>query len=152
MIVVEPMELAKRLCPLGINQRVLLFNDNSYAVPSRADIKDKVAPFWADLMKQLGFTYIPEARDCDKFSRMAAAVAGLIHSYQGVALEFAANRMGMGFALGEFFYRRDVGGYHAINFAVVDETMDVIFLEPQAGLAEVKLSQNEITSCIFCRV
>ncbi len=88
--------------------------------------------------------WVKESNDCDDFSKLAAAFARVLHHNTKHKVR------GTSLAVGEFYYKRDVGGQHAINFAVVrskEGNIKVVFFEPQE-LKVVRLSKNEIYSCL----
>jgi hypothetical protein len=99
-------------------------------------------PFYNYFEKVMDGLKIPGWRkkfDCDNFSSGYRFIAQALH-LQGKTSE-------QSIAVGEMSYRRDKGGLHAINIAVV-EFNNIIFIEPQTGV-EKCLSTAEKRSCYF---
>lgn len=119
-------------------------SDLNYALPEEAWVKGK----FIDLLRAFQFTlkqthYAAESNDCDDFAKMAAAFARLVHSND------KNKPKGTAIAIGEFYYKVDGGGNHAINFAVAraaDGRPTLVFFDPQTW-AVLRLSQVEISSC-----
>lgn len=119
-------------------------SDSRYALPP----EDWVTGEFLDRLRSFQFSlkqthYAAESNDCDDFAKMAAAFARLVHGNE-------KHERGTSIAVGEFYYKIDGGGNHAINFAVVqakDGRVKLIFLEPQTW-AIVRLSESEVESCL----
>lgn len=89
-----------------------------------------------------------EENDCDDFARGCAFFAQLLHHNTVKKLQ------NDGIAVGEFWYVKDEGDGHAINFAIVRVSPDklkLMFYEPQTQ-KQIVLSTKEIHNCLFWRI
>lgn len=146
MKTIDSITIARKLIVRGIPGPLITFRDQTYALPTRADL-ERITAGWMYVAKVLGFTYQAESQDCDKFSRFAAAYAGLVHAKQTQEVEAITPG---GFPLGEFYYVSPAGT-HAITVAIVGEgeRLEVVWMEPQTGKL-MELTQAEIESCYKC--
>lgn len=114
--------------------------DAEYALPSSGWVGGAFASALLYNFRSLGLTFENESWDCDKFARMAAALAWVCH------YRTSGHRAAL--ALGVFCYVSPKGP-HALNFAVTGMTPDeVIFLEPQTCQIML-LTEKEKQSCQF---
>jgi len=86
--------------------------------------------------------------DCDDFSRACAFFASKIYHNSSIKQVFTA------IPCGEFFYFKDTGEEHAINFFITLDKFNntkLIFYEPQ-NQTIVHLSEMEIKTCTFWKL
>lgn len=128
------------IAPLGAD----LIADEAYSLPS----PDAIRGEYSSALRALQFycraqAWAEQSNDCDDFTRLAAALAQLMQN---------RTRQGTALAVGEFWYRRDAGGGHALLLFIIREGSErkLFFYEPQS-CSEVKLSPQEITSCTAYR-
>lgn len=115
--------------------------DSTYGVPTFRWLS---GPFWDwfwEYRTSLGLRVWNRRNDCDNFARAYCQAASDAH-----ALTNGNNDEGL--AVGEFWYRRENGGAHAIVCAFTD--LGRVFIEPQTG-KQLTLSEPEIKSCFFAR-
>jgi hypothetical protein len=117
--------------------------DTSYAVVNSAWLPAFYARWRADIFDK-GVTKWDGRYDCNKFAASFCAAAQLEY-YRD---KFHSWDKGQALAVGEIWYRPDVGGAHAIVAAVTER--GVLFIEPQNG-QEVKLSPKELAGIFFKR-
>lgn len=118
--------------------------DAEYQHPTEAWVK---GAFWGGLRPFLTAIsdYWLEVWDCDNFAQAAALYASILHA------KSKRRREGTALLFGEFWYDRDSGGGHAINFTIVyDGAYRLIFFEPQTGEI-VQISESERASCLGYR-
>lgn len=93
--------------------------------------------------------WLAEANDCDDFARVSAAFAQVLHTNTPGRPE------GTALAFGEFWYKQDKGGGHAINVVLTgrdgEEKIEVKFYEPQTRKF-VQLSEPEKLSAMMVRI
>lgn len=114
--------------------------DQTYHLPTKEWVQNY---FFTLLKKEISNKkYKLEAFDCDNYSLLANNLAS--------KLGYTLNHQ---LAFGEFFYTKDTGQGHAINFFLCLENRDIkpIFFEPQTGQF-IKLSEKEIVSCTYWRM
>ena len=119
-------------------------SDARYMLPTEEWFVSKFPAFLRDFQFDLRqLSWAAEANDCDDFAKMAAAFAKLLHA------NTAGRAPVTSLAIGEFYYTKDSGEFHAINFAIVRVAAGqykILFLEPQSCKI-IKLSKEEIASC-----
>lgn len=96
-----------------------------------------------DFTKRSGIFYEPEASDCDNWTLMSMVCAQREYFFK------RKDKRPVSILFGEFHYKKDFGGYHAINIFITPN-QEVGFFEPQDNKI-VSLSKNEIASCLFWR-
>lgn len=135
MKILSASELTMECAVAGFANASIDVVDRAYACPTEAFLEGAFASALRSLQwffKVL--TWSAEANDCDDFARLAAAFAQILHF-------LTPNRPpATALALGELWYRRDVGGAHAINIARTDKGVQTY--EPQTR-SLVKLSETE---------
>lgn len=92
--------------------------------------------------------WVAEENDCDDFARGAAFFAQLLHHNTRNKIQQTA------LAFGEFWYKQQNVGYHAIDFAVVRDQqlkLKVVFYEPQLKQI-ITLTRAEKLSCLHWRL
>jgi hypothetical protein len=115
--------------------------DDVYMLPARYWIEDRFSGAWLSFKSSLS-PWSPEDNDCDDLARAAAFFAQFLHRN-------TTNRpAGTALAFGEFWFNRDLGGGHAVNFFLCRNSgkVTVEFFEPATGQV-VQLSPTEIYSC-----
>lgn len=146
MLTIPGESLEAKLIDRKINYDVIYVVDSSYVFPTlewvEGPFSDGLSKFLADWVEH----YRSERADCDDFADAAAFYARGAHRLDGEAKEATA------LAFGEFYYRPDSGGAHAINcfFTKVGDALELMFYEPQTQQV-VNLSQTEISSCDYCQ-
>jgi hypothetical protein len=139
-------KIGEALENVGVDPDAVFLGDEFYALPTPADVTQKLAPQFTSILSQAGFVYANERRDCDDFARWAAGWAGLFHSQQ------LSGPSDCGLAFGEVWCEKL---QHAFCFAVHRDEKDgaflVAFYEPQISLngfafAEIGLKPEEIAS------
>lgn len=92
--------------------------------------------------KLFGKKYQLESFDCDSYVATAYCLSNEL-GYYGI------NQL----AIGEFFFIKDTGVAHAINFILCKEDGEIkrLFFEPQNG-EFIQLSEKEIASTIFWKI
>ena len=145
MLTIPGVSLETKLIDRKIAYDVIYIVDSSYVFPTLSWVKgpysDGLSKFLADWVEH----YRAERSDCDDFSDAAAFYARGAH-------RFTEGQEGVALAFGEFYYKPDSGGAHAINafFTVEHDALELMFYEPQTQKV-INLSQAEITSCIYCQ-
>ena len=123
--------------------------DANYALPSKKWFETSFSSSYANFLFQLKESkYKKEENDCDDYARSCAFFAQLLHHNTIRKLQDT------GIAVGEFWYTRDIGGDHAINFFLSRDdkgAVKVFFYEPQTQQI-VTLSKKELESCSFWRL
>lgn len=142
------------LAATGINPNAVLLLDGEYMLPTASWVHGTFASALDSVLKGLGLTeWSEEAWDCDKFSRLAWAYAGLLWAK-------TQGRPQTGLAFGVVCYMSErLGGGHAINVFIHRDSNGqarVQFVEPQkqlgGRLVEINLSEaerNSVWSIIF---
>lgn len=130
----------------NINPSKFVISDAEYNLPSKNWVLNEFSDSLVSCLKFLDVNdYKTENNDCDDFTRLAACLAQILHHRTSPEIK-------TGLAIGEFWYRFDSGGGHAINFIIyLDETPKIMFFEPQTQ-KEVFLSETEKQSCSFWRL
>jgi hypothetical protein len=130
-----PEQLASALTAAGVELPVqFLVADREYAALKKDFLAGEFSRDLSEWIFELFGKYQPECRDCDDFSRFAAALAQIWNA--------ATPGAPAALAFGEFWYARDRDGQqHAINIAIV-ENGEVVFYEPQTQKL-VQLSDRE---------
>lgn len=116
--------------------------DATYNTPTKEWLLNTFYKAVSRMFKFVGLPTWREDWDCDDFARLYATHAQILHARD-------TKSTAQGLAVGEFWYKPDSGGGHAINIAVIGPST-IIFIEPQTG-AELKLSSSEIKSAFFVR-
>ena len=124
----------------GVTSPVRIVGDESYAIPT---VEWIVGPFSEELFKvnRKNGLYKLESNDCEDFAARARALANELNN--------RTTNCGLrGIAFGEFHYKKDTGGRHAINFAICKDgdKYRFVFYEPQDRKI-VELSETEYKSC-----
>jgi hypothetical protein len=121
-----------------------VLSDQRYMLPSEDWVLNHLPTITKNLqqdLKQLHWT--SDSNDCDDFAKMTAAFVHLLH-YN------SPNKMSeTSIAFGEFYYFKNMGGKHAINFVICKTKsgdFKLMFFEPQT-YSVVKLTEQEIKSC-----
>jgi hypothetical protein len=115
-------------------------SDDSYTFPTKEWVEEFAHDFYLN-------TFLPkwtkDSFDCDDHSKIVAGQARLYHYFHG------GKESQTGIAFGEFYYRRDNGTPHAINFFITCQSnkFSLQFFEPQT-LKIVTLSDKEKTNCL----
>lgn len=146
MIVQLPAdEIALPLIRRGVPASAIYLADAFYALFTKKDVHERLAPALTGVINGLNFTYQPDRRDCDDFARLAAAWAGLLHSQQKVE--------DCGVAFGEVWCDAIA---HAFCFAIHGVEREVVFYEPQLvgafSLSEISLGRRECESIRLIKV
>lgn len=136
-------KVIQALAEAGVNPNVIVLADANYSLPSERWLTGKFRQTLEDLQGWMRVqVYKDEANDCDDFAKLAAGLASACHN---------RGRAETGLAFGTFWYQSiRVGGYHAINVALVKRGKRVVpfFFEPQLlGIPEETLELKEIESC-----
>lgn len=136
------MELQLFLFKQGIKPPNPMVADVEYALPEVGWLFSSYAKAFTRLLNQFKVNdWTTESFDCDNFARLGSVFAQILHHKTGVKPNSAL-------AVGEFWYKDDERGLHAIMAAVVniDGDRTLVFMEPQ-DQSRKKLSQQEIQSC-----
>lgn len=146
MTVLDYSGIRHTLLSQNINPNKFVISDIEYNLPSKNWILNEFSKSFLTFLKFLNVDdYNPENNDCDDFARLAASLAQILHHRTSPAVK-------TGLTVGEFWYRQDIGGGHAINFIIyLDGTPKIMFFEPQTQ-KEVFLSETEKQSCSFWRL
>jgi hypothetical protein len=146
MTVLDYSGIRHTLLNQNINPNRFVISDAEYNLPSKDWVLNEFSNSFLSFLKFLGADeYASEKNDCDDFSRLAACLAQILHHRTSQEIK-------TGLAIGEFWYRIDSGGAHAINFIIyLDTTPKIMFYEPQTR-KEVFLSETEKQSCSFWRL
>ena len=99
------------------------------------------------LAERKASTWVAESNDCDDFAEHAKVLMNEIHHN-------TQNKVpGTGILFGIVWYNKDVGGGHAINWAIVRDKdtkqPKLVFFEPQNGTGIIQLSEAEKWSISF---
>lgn len=145
MTVIDYPNLRGILIDNKINSIRFVVADSEYNLPSKSWVLNEFSKSLYSCLKFLNIhDYKPSNNDCDDFSRFAAVLAQILHHRTSPNNNTAL-------AIGEFWYRDEKIGSHAINIIIyLDETPKIMFYEPQTQ-KEVFLSESEIQSCSFWR-
>lgn len=147
--------LTSTLRALGIVPYQTIIADTQYSLPTADWIAGDFARAFRTFLNEFRIAhYVPDLNDCDDFTFAAVFFMQLLHRRGQV--EHPPHRR-TALAFGEFWYRRDIGGMHAINLALVRSTNNgplttdngpyaPVFFEPQTQTI-VTLTQKEIQSC-----
>jgi hypothetical protein len=146
MTVLDYSGIRHTLLNQNINPNKFVVSDVEYNLPSKEWVLNEFSKSLSSCLNFLGAdTYKLENNDCDDFARLAACLAQILHHRTSPEIK-------TGLAIGEFWYRFDTGGGHAINFIIyLDTTPKIMFYEPQTQ-KEVFLSETEKQSCSFWRL
>jgi hypothetical protein len=114
--------------------------DDVYLLPSLNWVETDFTSAWFTFASALGL-WTEEENDCDDFARGAAFFAQVLNHN-------TPRKPHAALAFGEFWYQRDSGTAHAINFFVYRAAgkLKIGFYEPQ-GHIRVNLSNAEVHSC-----
>jgi hypothetical protein len=117
---------------------------DDYMLPSKKWITGTFSDAFEDLKWNLGFVYTDGSNDCREFGGLAIGYARWHHNKKNP---------GTTLAIGEFDYVKDGVAGHEIVATVGAENGKLVvrFFEPQKAMSEVKLTEEEIKSCLFCR-
>jgi hypothetical protein len=138
------------LFDLGVSEATaaVCLSNPSYTIPEREWVTGPFATAFRDWAASQGLRYQKDEEDCKTFTRAAAFYAEVLHAKDPAA------QPGTAIAVGEFWYISPQGG-HAVNVVLIQDASPqkyrLMFFEPQTQL-EVKLTQQEIESCIMCRI
>lgn len=123
----------------------ILFSDDTYVLPTREFVNDKIIGRYAKFRRENQLIY-NEKFDCDDFARMFALMANVVNDTENAPAGI------QGIAVGEVWYVRNelVGKTpHAINIIITSE-QDVVFFEPQT-CSVVNLTEMEFRSIKMIR-
>jgi hypothetical protein len=99
------------------------------------------------LVERRASTWVAESNDCDDFAEHAKVLMNEIHHNTKHKVP------NTGVLFGVVWYTRDIGGSHAINWAIVRDKVSqkpkLVFFEPQNSVGIIKLSKKEISSISF---
>lgn len=116
--------------------------DREYGLPTESWITDVLYPELFQELKRDGlWKYAAESNDCDDFAARARLVANKLNNS-------TTNNGKRGIAFGEYHYYSNIGGQHALNFAITKDGQSkyrIVFFEPQTGKI-VFLNKKEIES------
>lgn len=142
------------LAQQGIQPPSQMVSDTVYVLPTEDWVRTHFAFALRDFLHEIQTDiYMAEENDCDDYSFSGMLVAKAIHH------NTIRKQKHTGIAVGVFWYKKDSGGYHAINFSVVRDTtlisqtnpngLKLIFMEPQTTEGDIilKLSKQEISEC-----
>ena len=139
-------ELHEYLEKSEINPKARIAADPEYSLVSEKWIRDAATFNFTKFLDKLDMLeYNSNVNDCDDFARAFTLFSKF---YFRKSLK---NKNMNSCAVGEFYYLRTNGSYHAINFMIVlDENRNrkILFYEPQTGNF-VNLTKDEIGSCVF---
>lgn len=136
-------ELFELLVDIGIPACNIYISDQSWNLPTIKWVTGKYSSYYRSKLFGWGLWKWKPDYDCDNFARHFAAFAQTSHAKTN-KIEKAE-----GLTIGEFWYRDENVGGHAINIVISDK---VYFIEPQRSKCNiVKLTEKEIQSCMFCR-
>jgi len=118
--------------------------DENYAVVKKNWLLHPFYNYYKKVLKGLKISGWTEDFDCDDFARLFFSIAQACHA--------KGNTKNQGISVGLMFYVEEeeygmIYG-HAINVAIVDDDLSVIFIEPQTG-KEKCLTESERESCWF---
>jgi len=119
-----------------------IIDDELYTLPSKNWVETTFSnEFFKFLSEEKLQQYELDSNDCDNFAGWARLFAQKLNN----------NTKSQGkssILFGEFDYKEDKGGYHAINFfiSLEDEKYKIYFYEPQTQKI-IFLSDDEIKSC-----
>ncbi len=119
--------------------------DSSYDLPEQGYLEYDFSRALLQTYLDNGWQYSPNAWDCDKFALEAVSLMHRQH--------YTARKTANGIAFGELWYRRWAGGYHAINFGLLDVggQTKIMFYEPQS-FEPARLNSEEMRSVIFWKL
>lgn len=106
---------------------VTLLSDDSYLLPSREFIRDKIISKYIQFLRDNKIVYNKKF-DCDDFSRAFVTIANVVNDAE------VTTSLHQGIAVGEVWYMKEeiVGRTaHAINI-IVTADCEFIFIEPQS--------------------
>lgn len=119
------------------------FSDDTFAEVS-ADWLPAFFPDFRAVLFREGIVKWDSRFDCDNFAAFYVALAQI----RFFAASFHAVTPATSLALGEFWYRRDTGGSHAVVLAITSR--GPVWIEPQTG-AELTLTAQERASCFLLK-
>lgn len=143
--IITAAQLAEVFEQAGISSFLGSIADKSYCCFALDFIQKEFSAGLAKFQFDLGIKdYKPEENDCDDFAADASFYARLLHRRD------KDRPRGAGLACGKFYFRRDDGVNHAIDWFVVNtpDGLRLIKYEPQQ-CAVLGLSEAETTSCFF---
>jgi len=139
-ITLTAVEITDVLFKKGITRDVVI-RDSSYACPQKQWLLYPYYNYYVKILKSFGVASYRSDWDCDDFASLYANVAQICHRKMTSGKE--------GLAVGECYYKKENGEYHAVNVAIV-ENNDIVFVEPQTG-GELELNSCEKASIFFLR-
>lgn len=130
----------------GVSEGNIHMADAAYVCPSSNWICTTFKKAWLQMLTNLGLSkWTAEEYDCDDFAQFCDSYASILHR------KTTGRPLKTGLAFGDFWYASNqLGGLHAINFAVVADGANkpkLLFFEPQNG-EELQLTTEEINSCV----
>ena len=136
------VELYSFITKNGITPENYQLTDNFYASLDKTWMHSFTMQFY-DYYNDFGKKYGISNIDCDDYALMAA-------SYAKLTTKRGPN---LGIPFGEYYFWKDDGTKHAINFAILNENagLKLIFFEPQ-NFKPVILSETERRNGIFLRL
>lgn len=114
--------------------------DKSYALPSKEWVVDEFSHYYRCFLNRMGLEKWDEQWDCENFSKLAQALAGIAHAK-------TRKRKEQGLAFGVFNFILDANSHHSINTFITKKD-GVLFWEPQTQELIV-LSEKEEASATF---
>ena len=136
------VELYNFLVKNGVTPENYQFVDNFYASLDKTWMHSFTMQFY-DYQNDFGQKYGISSIDCDDYSAMASCYAKLT----------TKRGPNLGIPFGEYYFWRDDGIKHALNFAILNENtgLKLIFFEPQ-NCKPIILSETERRNGIFLRL
>jgi len=131
----------------GIKPSVVNFADSYYMFPTTKWVGGVFLDAWKETMRLIGLKpadYVPQAHDCDDYAMLCSAYCRMLHRKTA---ERTVDQSTVAF--GEFWYQSQLGK-HALNVFVNRDGLG--FFEPQSDSGIIKLTNEEIASCSFCRI
>lgn len=109
--------------------------DNFYSTVQKEWISEVFASKYSSFVSSMKSKYSRANFECDDWARECAYFASI---YQN------------GLAFGEFWFYKDSGERHAVNFFITNEN-ELMFFEPQE-FRLINLTENEMRSCLGWRI